>query len=445
MLFYGLLRRCGWGVRAAGVAGLFLVLHPANAFTTPWLANDGPILVGLWLLMGLWLMHASALAGHRRPGLLAGVFLCYALAMLSRENGVVVGPLLLLFDFLGAGRPAVATAVQSTRRRRGALYAGLALEGLAFLPFRAWSLGAAPLPRSPYFHWPTEPGFVAWLPHKVLNDLICIPLGLSLLPIVEVPWWQARPLTTAAAALAVAALAAALYVPLRRSRAAWGVLAGVLLAQAPTLLVFSAPYNYYLATAGWAVLVAMWMRRLWLTRPRLVAGAAGLLGAWYLAGLWAGAWAVHSAARAEQLVRADVLATRPADYPHGTRLFFINLPFFASEVGPALRNAAGRPDLEVYPLTLAPDLFFPNTGIAVRQEDDHTLLVRSRGAAFFSGEFGDRVQLGWYGANRTDLADGPFPVRPAAGPMPFRVEVVGAEADGVRALRFVFDQPLKDS
>ncbi len=103
---------------------------------------------------------------------------------------------------------------------------------------------------------------------------------------------------------------------------------------------------------------------------------------------------LHSAATAERLVRADVMAARPADYPRGTRLFFINLPFFAAEVGPALRNATDRPDLEVYPLTFSPDLFYPNTGIVVEQEDDRTVIVRSRGAAFFGGEFGDRVQLG---------------------------------------------------
>ena len=445
ILFYGLLRRRGWGAGPSWLAGTFFVLHPANAFTTPWLANDGPVLVGLWLLAGLWLLDASARQGHRRVGLLACVFLCYALALLSRENGIVIGPLLVLFDFLGAVRPATETIPQASWRRRWAIYAGLALLGLAYLPFRAWSLGAAPAPRSPYFHWPTEPGFFAWLPYKILNDLVCLPLGLPFVPIVDVPWWQSHPLTTAAAVLLVAALAAALLAPLRRSRAAWGVLAGVGIAQAPTLLAFSAPYNYYLATAGWAILLTMWARRLWPKRPRLVVGAAGVLAAGYLAGLWAGSWMLHSAATTERLVRADVLAARPADFPHGTRLFFINLPFFAAEVGPALRNAVDRPDLEVYPLTFAPELFFPDNRVAVEQEDDHTFLVRSRGGAFFGGDFGDRVQLAWYGASRTDLNRGPFAVRPAAGPMPFRVEVVEGDATGVRALRFVFDRPLKDA
>ena len=45
------------GPGSSWLAGMFFVLHPANAFTTPWLANDGPVLVGLWLLAGLWLLR----------------------------------------------------------------------------------------------------------------------------------------------------------------------------------------------------------------------------------------------------------------------------------------------------------------------------------------------------------------------------------------------------
>jgi hypothetical protein len=449
VLFYILLRRCGWGAGPSCFAGMFFLLHPANAFTMPWLANDGPVLVGLWLVLGLLLLHESRRAGHRRLGLLACILLCYVLALLSRENGIVLGPVFVLFDFLSpAARPAVkpgeTPAPPPTWRRRWALYGALTLIGLAYLPLRSWSLGPAPAPRSPYFHWPTEPGFVAWLPYKIINDLFCLPSGVPFVPIVDVPWWQARPLTTAAAALVVAALAVGLLMLLRRSKAAWGVLGGVVLVQAPTLLAFSAPYNYYLATAGWAVLLTMAARRLWRTRPRSVVAGSAALATWYLAGLWGGAWMLHSAARTEALVRADVMADRPAEYPHGTRLFFLNLPFFAAEVGPALRNSADRPDLEVYPLTFSPELFYPNTDVAVEQESDHTLLVRSHGAAFFSGEFGDRIQMGWYGASRTELKTGPFPIRPAAGPMPFRVEVIEADAGGVQALRFTFDRPLND-
>ena len=127
----------------------------------------------------------------------------------------------------------------------------------------------------------------------------------------------------------------------------WGMLAGIALAQAPTAVVFGAPYNYYLATVGWAVLLTVWARHYWPTRPRLVATTMGLLAFWYLAGSYTGSWSIYSAATAERMVREDVLATRVEESPHGTKLFFINMPFFAAEVAPSLRLATGRSDLEV--------------------------------------------------------------------------------------------------
>jgi len=456
-LFYGLLRRCGWSMALSCFAVLFFILHPANCLTTPWLASDCTLLVGLFIVAGFWLFHASAQAGHSRPALLAGVFLCYALAMLSRENGIVLGPLLVLFDVLRrtqfSGSPLAsavtpgATALAGGERLNGVrfaamIYAALALEGVCFLLVRSWFLGEVPLPRTPYFHWPHEPGFFAWLPFKLLNEFVCLPLGLPLVPIVEVPWWQGHPLTTALAVTLLIVLGIKFFAPLKRSRLAWGIVAGIVIAQAPTMPVFSASYNYYLATAGWALLLATWVKHVWPARPHLVRTATGMLAASYLLGLWAGSWMIHSVATAERLLRSDVLATRPAAYPAGTKLFFINMPFFAMEAGPSLRLAANRPDLEVYPLTLAPQVFFPKSEVLVLQEDERTMLLTSTDVPLFAGKFGDMIQLGWFGAARGDLTKGAVQVPAEAGPMPFRVELVKADSQGITALRLIFDRPL---
>jgi hypothetical protein len=449
LLFYALLRHCGWGIVSALMTNLFFVLHPANSFTTPWIANDGPVLVGLFLCAGAWFMHLSALAGHRRPGPLMGIFACYALAMLSRENGIMVGPLLLLFDLAGAGRPrapadADVAVPQATWGIRLAVYAGMALEGLIYLAVRTSLMTGAPLPRNPYFHLPTEPGFVSWWSHKVLIELLSLPLGLPLVPIVDVPWWQARPVATALALVTTAILAVAVIYPLRRSRSSWILLAGICLAQAPTALIFTAAYNYYLATAGCALLFTLWARRLVPDHPRLVAGTAVALSVWYFAGLWSGSWMMHSVATAERKLRTEVLATRLNAAPPHTRLFFINMPFFAAESGPALRNALDRSDLDVYPLTYAPELFVPGP-VAVEQEDDNTILICAGERSFFSGPFGTQVHLAWYGATRQDLRPGPVVPHAHAGPLPYRVEIVQMDDAGVKALRFVFEKPLADA
>src|SRR5262245_31353014 len=70
-LLFGLLRRFGLSRGTAALAVLFFVLHPANVYVVSWLANDGPLLVGLWLLLGLWAMSASGEQGHRNPWRLA--------------------------------------------------------------------------------------------------------------------------------------------------------------------------------------------------------------------------------------------------------------------------------------------------------------------------------------------------------------------------------------
>jgi hypothetical protein len=440
LLVYLLLRRCSFGAGLAGLTCLFFTAHPAHAFTTGWVANDGPVLVGLWTVLGLLLLHASAQSGHSRVGLVGGAVLCYFLALLSRENGIALGPMLVLFDLLlvwyGIGT--------GSWRRRLALYAALTTLGVVYLPIRSVCLEPAPLPRSPYFHWPSDPGFLTWLPYKVLNDALCLPLGLPFVPMAEVPWFQQQPFVTVAAGMVVLGVAALLLYPLRRSLAAWGVLAGLILALAPTALLCAMSWNYYLATAGWAVLLALWARHSWPARPRLVIGVLATLGSGYFLSSWGGAWALHAAANAEKCVREEVLATQPSRYTDKTYLFFINLPFFAGEVGPALRLAADRPDLAVYPLTLAPELFAPRCEVIVEKEDDHTLLLRNTSPGWFGGTFGEEVQLGWFGATRRELGVGQVVLRPVAGALPFRVEVVAIDGKKISALRFVFEHRLDD-
>jgi hypothetical protein len=110
-----------------------------------------------------------------------------------------------------------------------------------------------------------------------------------------------------------------------------------------------------------------------------------------------------------------------------------------------VRLASERPDLEFYHLTIAPDLFIPRNAVTVLQENEQTLVVRTQGRAWFSGEFGERLLLGWFGSSRQDFPRGLVNPHPAAGPLPFAVEVLEADAEGIYALRFRFERPLADS
>jgi hypothetical protein len=100
--------------------------------------------------------------------------------------------------------------------------------------------------------------------------------------------------------------------------------------------------------------------------------------------------------------------------------------------------------VQVYPLTLIPELAWMGGPVHVIPEDEHTLLVTTEGDRWFAGQAGELVMLGWFGSSRAELRPGPFTTSPVVGSLPFRVEVVKADRDGVQALRFVFDRPLDD-
>ena len=100
VLFYGLLRRCGWGPALPGGGD-------CSSFSirpTPSPRRGWPTTAPYWSGCGCCGAVADARLGASRPSpvvLLAGVVLCYALALLSRENGVMVGPLLRPVRFPG--------------------------------------------------------------------------------------------------------------------------------------------------------------------------------------------------------------------------------------------------------------------------------------------------------------------------------------------------------
>ena len=434
VLFYHLLRRLELAQGPAFVGAAFFMLHPGHGMVGPWLANDGPVLTGLGFALGFLAMLASQRAGHRRPILWIAIVMSYALALAARESGLMLGPLLLLFDWYLAGR--------TLKNRPWALYGILTIQGFAYLGIRWLCLEPGLWPREPYMHWPAHAGYLAWLPYKILCDLVTVPWGLPSIPIFTEGWLRERPIATGLAVAAALAAGRLFLWPLRRSWAAWGVLAGTILTALPTLNVFAASYNYYGISAGWACLLALWTRDQWPTRPRLVLGCLAGLGLMYLGGQWSAAWILHAGSYGQETIAAEILNDGAADYPLGTKIFLIDPPLFATEVGPAVRLRAQRPDLQFFGLTFAPQAFALNGETTIVHEDSHTLLLRRSDDGWFAGALGEELYLGWFGARRSNFAPGTYTPKPAAGDLPFRVEIVACNERGIQALRFVFAEPL---
>lgn len=455
LLFYVVIRRWGGGTGMGLLAGLLFTTHPTHSMAATWLACDGPVLVADWTFLSLWLLRVSMEKGHRSAGPWIGMMLCYALAMTSRESGLMLGPILVFCDWLAglpgdratagtANFPGRLLAFFRVSGRRFALYCLLGAEAILFIALRHHYLEGLPVPHRPYYTWPSTPGFASWIFHKALSDFCSLTLGLPFFPIVNVGWLQEHHVTTAVLILLAIAVLCVVLIPLRRSRVMWAVVAAMILFAAPTLPAISAAYSYYLISAGWVVLLVMLAAKFKPRWPRAVTAILCLVFAMNLVGLWGGTWLLYACTSAEKMTRDSVEAADPAHFPRETHVFFINLPFFAMEAGPAIRLASGRPDLDFCPLTLAPDAFAPGRSVTVQPENNHTLLMRIDPPGWFSGRFGEQVGLGWFGACRGDFPVGPVAIPPFAGKLPFRVEIVERDIRGIAALRFVFDKPLGD-
>jgi hypothetical protein len=430
--FFGVLRRFGCPRGPALVASLLFTAHPSHAMIAPWLASDNALLSGLAYIAGLWLMRSSSECGHCRLLPKIGVVVAYAVAMLSRESGLMLGPILFVSYCL----------TRRVGRRPCGLFAALAVEGLAYVGVRSWCLAGAPWPHAPYLHRPTEPGFAAWLPVKLLLDFLSTTWAVPSFPFDGVAWLRARPVALALAA-GLATVTAVLLWPVRRSRAAWGIAAGTALAVLPTVTTFSAPYMLFLPSAGWAALLAVWAGHRWPERPVHTATVlAGLLLA-NIVGQAGVAWQMHAGAAAEHAVLAALLADHPERYPPATRIILVNMPPFAAQVGPAVRLRTGRPDLQVVALTPAPE---PYAIVHARCDfvgvDEHTVVARCV-PGYFAGAAGD-AYLHWFGRDRAGLRAGPVTTNPATVDLPFRTTVLGEDATGIQAVAFRFEAPIDD-
>jgi hypothetical protein len=430
--FFAILRRFGCPRGSAFVASLLFTAHPSHAMIAPWLASDNAVLSALAGIVGLCLMRSSAEAVQQCYLPKVGIVVAYAVAMLSRESGLMLGPILLLTDWL----------IRPVGRRPWGLYAALTVEGLAYVGLRSWCLAGAPWPHAPYLHRPTDAGFAAWLPVKLLLDFLSTTWSAPAFPFDGVAWLRARPIALVIG-MGLAALTVVLLWPLRRSRAAWGVASGTALAVLPTITTFSAPYMLFLPSAGWAALLAVWAGNRWPQRPLHTATVLGGLLLTSVVGQAGVAWQMHAGAAAEHAVLAAVLADHPERYPPATRILLVNMPPFAAQVGPAVRLRTGRPDLEVVALTPAPE---PYAIVHARCDfvavDEHTVVARCA-PGYFAGAAGD-AYLHWFGRDRAELQTGPVAAGPPAGELPFRTTILCEDANAIQTVAFRFDAPVAD-
>ena len=356
-LLWRLLRQLGTSVMAAAViAGLWLA-HPAHVHAVAYVAGRSSVLVTLWCVSALvvWTRQRSS----RSAASTAWATLAYALALMSKENAIVLPVALLAYDVVYAPR--------QLRRLWQSYLPILGVSGVYWW----WRLhlfggqGAAPPPGYLLAALAQWPG--AWIAH--LRDWAW-PVRL---PFLRDEWLL--PSTAGQELLVLLALGLGVTGAWRARRAAPGLLFGgawCVLTGLPTdVLPLSFPtatHHLYLigigaavmAAAAWIAWGAAWMRR----RRWLVMASVTVLALWWgaLAIAQQIGWQDEVALWRREVERtpaslrargslAAAMSRRPGDAARRTRAYIASVQSLMDE----LIRTRWSPSLRTVPLLRPPD------------------------------------------------------------------------------------------
>ncbi|MGI8783688.1 MAG: hypothetical protein ACR2L2_08585 [Acidobacteriota bacterium] len=291
VLLFLLAARLSQNSRIAAVAAALFALHPANTAAVSYISGRKDLLAGLFVLIAL----LAYLKFHRTAHAiwLSATLASFALAVLSKEVGVVFPVLPLVLETLDAG-PALGASFSGELRRRAAnavgvlrrrwiLWTALAVAAFVFLLYAQFVTGASRKIGwwGGAFGWniATSAQLFAhyikqiFLPHPLLGDYS----GASYLVATGL---TPRLLLSLGACLAFSALW--LWCVARLPRAAFG-LAWFAVALIPVLHFIpfhelAADHFLYLPSMGWALAVAVLLERYVLRlETRRVLGAGVLV------------------------------------------------------------------------------------------------------------------------------------------------------------------------
>ncbi|MCG3129052.1 MAG: hypothetical protein CHACPFDD_03961 [Phycisphaerae bacterium] len=461
LLLMRLLRRLGYGYLASLSAAALFAIHPGQIATVQWIASQSELIVSTLLLAAVhcfanfrgwpgrrWSDAADRADARPAPpphwGWLAATAALYGLALGCRENAIML-PFVLL---------AVETVCTNRFRPRNLLaYGLLAAVALGYVAVRSAYLGGAALPGRPYVVPPTEPDFVPYVFDKfcyyLLGEFVCAPL----VPITGLNYcrenaWLFYPATGIIAVLM-------LWIALRARPRVGAVLgpAWVSLFMLPVLPAFESPHHLYLPGLGWAIVFAQLVtlaahgrnalrgaapgRPPGTVRVAIVTLVVAALGVGFGAGTHFFSLTVDTAQDVEDRVADEVVAVA-SELHDGDTLYFANLPLIAHYVRLIVEDRTGLKNLHAVALTWSPRLLGMQTPAELRWVDERTIDVEIASDRYFDGAFGKMVR---------DATHRPIPIdrgKPIVhGGL--TVELLDADPDAVRALRFRFDRPPGES
>ena len=162
LMVYWLVRRVAQDRWMALIAALVFGLHPAHTESVAWVSGVTDPLLALWLIPSL-MFYINWRQNRRRRYLVASVVF-YALALLSKETGIILPVLIFVYDWIWADDRTIEPRIRRWARRFGRNILRLlpyALVTLAYVGIRYRVLGgfAHPVTLMPVstivFTWPS--------------------------------------------------------------------------------------------------------------------------------------------------------------------------------------------------------------------------------------------------------------------------------------------------
>jgi hypothetical protein len=441
-LAFRLTRSARWSC----TAGLLFVIYLHTPVPVAWPAAQNALLQTALMLAALLLYcDASGLDLTPRPAEAVAAqavkslgrwrfgasFGLWVLALLSRENALMLPPLLVGFDLAYGG--------WRTVRMRWPAYLAFALVGGVFL---AWRLTFPNMP-DVYFR-PNDGGdYWAWLAAKLLHYLCCAvwlnPLTVG--PTGRFEPWRDTPLDLAIMAGIVIVFSVGYVVACRRVRGWWLWPAWLLLAVLPVAPVLATPHSGYLPGVAFAIAMVLGPGTARVLKPDRQRRISNGVAIGYLVAmsacfpLYRMLW---NSFRAAENYTVACLRTQPP--PVAARdVYFINLPFVNvyAKFHLARDWDSSFADKSIHALTYAPNILAMDQPTRIVQLDDHAFRVEVDGQPWFSRLLGRFL---------IDAMRRSGPLKPGDNykAKNFHVTVDDAGPEGVRALTFRFNRALDD-
>jgi len=432
----------------ATVGGLLFVIYSHSVFAVGWLAAQNTLLQTA-LMMAAMLIYVRAsglrlgtgtLAAPRgvdvvpplRSGLFSGVVALWILAVLARENALMLPGVLAAMDLAFGGR-------RHAWQRRW----GYGLMGALTIAFLVWRLGVFyhPMP-SVYFRQPIATvSYAIWALIKLMHYL-CSAVWLS--PMTVGPTGRLDPLAEVPGdcllMLAILAVMGTGYVlACRHAKGYWIWPLWLVLSFLPVVPVLATPHSGYLAGVGFAVAMVLGPGLRDRIRPVSIGRWSAPVAIWFLIAtstyipiyrtLWRGMLATE-----KYTIAKMTAGPAPKDV---SDIFFINAPFVNIYSKLCLEKAWGEAvrDVRCHVLTYAPNLLRMDDRCEVTQIDARRFYLSVEGDPYFSGLLGRYLIDSVRPSGRLRTGDH------VAGAL-FDVEVVEAGDQGVRKLLFTFAEPL---